>query len=142
MKEETNYVKRTQWAYTLTFKLNVVREVELGELRYSFFNNNPVYWADPSGLYEINSTDTQTNIILNESEMEAYQAMVDSGSLDGLSGQDLVDAIVGGLDAAGFTNDYTLGEATITGSAKSGSSGAELQVFQYLTLKDLIHEIY
>jgi len=32
MKEETNYVKRTQRDYTLTFKLNVVREVESGEL--------------------------------------------------------------------------------------------------------------
>lgn len=50
MKEETNYVKRTQRDYTLTFKLNVVREVELGELRYSFFNNNPVYFKDPTGL--------------------------------------------------------------------------------------------
>src|SRR5690606_15267579 len=32
MKEETNYVKRTQRDYTLTFKLNVVREVEAGEI--------------------------------------------------------------------------------------------------------------
>lgn len=32
MKEETNYVKRTQRDYTLTFKLNVVREIESGEL--------------------------------------------------------------------------------------------------------------
>jgi transposase len=32
MQEETNYVKRTQRDYTLTFKLNVVREVESGEL--------------------------------------------------------------------------------------------------------------
>lgn len=32
MKEATNYVKRTQRDYTLTFKLNVVREVESGEL--------------------------------------------------------------------------------------------------------------
>ena len=32
MQEETLYVKRTQRDYTLTFKLNVVREVELGEL--------------------------------------------------------------------------------------------------------------
>lgn len=32
MKEETNYVKRTQCDYTLTFKLNVVKEIESGEL--------------------------------------------------------------------------------------------------------------
>lgn len=32
MKEETNYVKRTQRNYTLAFKLNVVKEVESGEL--------------------------------------------------------------------------------------------------------------
>lgn len=32
MKEGTNYVKRTQRDYTLTFKLNVVREIESGEL--------------------------------------------------------------------------------------------------------------
>lgn len=32
MKEETNYQKRTQRDYTMTFKLNVVREVESGEL--------------------------------------------------------------------------------------------------------------
>lgn len=31
IKEETNYVKRTQRDYTLTFKLNIVREVESGE---------------------------------------------------------------------------------------------------------------
>ena len=32
MKEETNYVKRTQRDYTLTFKLNVVKEIESGDL--------------------------------------------------------------------------------------------------------------
>ena len=32
MKEISNYVKRTQRDYTLSFKLNVVREVEFGEL--------------------------------------------------------------------------------------------------------------
>lgn len=32
MKEETNYVKRSQRDYTLTFKLNVVREIEAGIL--------------------------------------------------------------------------------------------------------------
>ena len=32
MKEETNYVKRTQRDYTLTFKLNVVKEIESGEV--------------------------------------------------------------------------------------------------------------
>ncbi|WP_228384109.1 helix-turn-helix domain-containing protein [Sphingobacterium zhuxiongii] len=32
MKEISNYVKRTQRDYTLSFKLNVVREVESGEL--------------------------------------------------------------------------------------------------------------
>jgi transposase-like protein len=32
MKEGTNYVKRTQRDYTLTFKVNVVREIESGEL--------------------------------------------------------------------------------------------------------------
>lgn len=32
MKEETNYVKRTQRDYMLAFKLNVVKEVESGEL--------------------------------------------------------------------------------------------------------------
>lgn len=35
MKEKTNYVKRTQHDYTLTFKLNVVKEVEAGELTAS-----------------------------------------------------------------------------------------------------------
>lgn len=35
MKEKTNYVKRTQRDYTLTFKLNVVKEVESGELTTS-----------------------------------------------------------------------------------------------------------
>lgn len=36
MKEETtNYVKRTQRDYTLTFKLNVVKEIETGELSTS-----------------------------------------------------------------------------------------------------------
>jgi transposase-like protein len=35
MKEGTNYVKRTQRDYTLTFKLNVVKEVESGELSIS-----------------------------------------------------------------------------------------------------------
>ena len=32
MEESTNYVKRTQRDYTLTFKVNVVREVEAGIL--------------------------------------------------------------------------------------------------------------
>ena len=32
MEEETNYHKRTQRDYTLTFKLHVVKEVESGEL--------------------------------------------------------------------------------------------------------------
>ena len=32
MQEEANYQKRTQRDYTLTFKLNVVKEVESGEL--------------------------------------------------------------------------------------------------------------
>ena len=32
MKEESNYVKRTQRDYTLIFKLNVVKEIEFGEL--------------------------------------------------------------------------------------------------------------
>jgi len=32
MKEGTNYVKRTQRDYTLTFRLNVVKEIESGEL--------------------------------------------------------------------------------------------------------------
>ena len=32
MQDETNYVKRTQRDYTLTFKLNVVKEIESGEL--------------------------------------------------------------------------------------------------------------
>lgn len=32
MKEISNYVKRTQRDYTLSFKLNVVRDVESGEL--------------------------------------------------------------------------------------------------------------
>lgn len=32
MKDETNYQKRTQRDYTLTFKLNVVKEIEHGEL--------------------------------------------------------------------------------------------------------------
>ena len=32
MKQETNYVKRTQRDYTLTCKLNVFREVESGEI--------------------------------------------------------------------------------------------------------------
>ena len=32
MTEETNYVKRTQRDYTLTFKLNVVKEIESGAL--------------------------------------------------------------------------------------------------------------
>ena len=31
MKEERVYVKRTQRDYTLTFKLNVVKEIETGE---------------------------------------------------------------------------------------------------------------
>ena len=31
MKEERGYVKRTQRDYTLTFKLNVVKEIETGE---------------------------------------------------------------------------------------------------------------
>ena len=31
MKEERNYTKRTQRDYTLTFKLNVVKEIETGE---------------------------------------------------------------------------------------------------------------
>lgn len=35
MKESTNYVKRTQRDYTLTFKLNVVKELESGELTIS-----------------------------------------------------------------------------------------------------------
>lgn len=32
MKEGTNYVKRTQGDYTLTFKLSVVKEVKFGHL--------------------------------------------------------------------------------------------------------------
>ncbi|MDD3627769.1 MAG: hypothetical protein PHV06_10680 [bacterium] len=84
--------------------------------------NNPVYWADPTGRYEINGTDNQVNIILNKDEMAAYQEMVKSGSLDGLSTKDLVDAIIDGLEEAGFTNDYTLGEATITAKRNNNDS--------------------
>lgn len=32
MKESNNYVKRSQRDYTLSFKINVVKEIELGEL--------------------------------------------------------------------------------------------------------------
>ncbi len=84
--------------------------------------NNPVYWADPTGRYEINGTDNQVNIILNKDEMAAYQEMVKSGSLDGLSTKDMVDAIIDGLEAAGFTNNYTLGEATITAKRNNNES--------------------
>lgn len=35
MKEGTNYVKRTQRDYTLTLKLNVVKEIESGKLTLS-----------------------------------------------------------------------------------------------------------
>ncbi|WP_210766896.1 hypothetical protein [Empedobacter stercoris] len=32
MKERSNYVKRTQRDYSMSFKLNVVKEIESGEL--------------------------------------------------------------------------------------------------------------
>ncbi|WP_336836550.1 helix-turn-helix domain-containing protein, partial [Sphingobacterium siyangense] len=35
MEEGTNYVKRTQRDYTLTLKLNVVKEIESGKLTLS-----------------------------------------------------------------------------------------------------------
>ncbi|WP_336838041.1 helix-turn-helix domain-containing protein, partial [Sphingobacterium siyangense] len=35
MEEGTNYVKRTQRDYTLTLKLNVIKEIESGKLTLS-----------------------------------------------------------------------------------------------------------
>lgn len=38
MKEETTYVKRSQSDHTLTFKLNLVRETESGEISTIYLN--------------------------------------------------------------------------------------------------------
>jgi len=86
---------------------------------YRFGFNNPVFFGDPSGMYEINTIDGQTNVILNSEEMKVYNSLLKNGNLEGLKGDDLVNAIVEGLESSGFSNNYTLDEVTVTGSKQN-----------------------
>lgn len=60
MKENPNYVKRTQRDYSLSFKLNVIKEIESGNLstigaccKYSIqAQNTAVNWLRKSGSFD------------------------------------------------------------------------------------------
>lgn len=86
---------------------------------YRFGFNNPVYWTDPTGMYEY---DNDGNVVLRYwDEIVFFQDYMDNGGT--------VEGLEMALQDAGFGLD--LAEAKITGKAKSKNNGSQFAFSSY-----------